>query len=241
VAGPWEKYQQPNLGRPIIQEAAPQPAPQTPAQRRKDELDAANIMQQMQERAQKMAEAREADKKLAQQKADAIDSNIQLINGVNRARKLVRESDHGIIGDTATGGWYDALTHVPWATNAKALEGVIEQDIRGNIFLKRIGDLRQENDSPNGGTGIGRIMQAEIPLFTGALGYLKPEAGRAGLEQSLTQIERASKRSVARLRGENPDDPRIVRKYHIPDLSAAPLQEEGHNALPDGWSIEEQK
>jgi hypothetical protein len=164
----------------------------------------------------------EADaSKTAVAKQEAIDSADALIQGVHKARSFINDANNPIL-NTATGLGYQILKHVP-STDAAKLDAVINQEIRGNIFLKRLGDLKAANDSPNGGTGIGRIMQAEIPLITGAIGTLQPgQLGHQETLNSLDQIERSAGRSKAMLNGENPDDPAIQKKYGIPPLPQYP-------------------
>jgi hypothetical protein len=152
----------------------------------------------------------EAAQKQAAAKQSAEEAADQLIQGIHRARALV--------SGWSTGAGAN-LSELPWSTDASKLDAIINQEIRGNIFLNRINMLREENDSPNGGTGIGRIMQAEIPLITGSLGTLDPKKlGRQGTLDSLQEIEARTLRTKAILNGENPDDPAVQKKYNIPPL-----------------------
>jgi hypothetical protein len=140
----------------------------------------------------------------------AIESADQLIGAVKRARSLVSGWSTGVGGAI--------LDHIP-ATQAAQLDTIVNQEIRGNIFLNRVNALKEENPSPTGGTGIGRIMQAEIPLITGSIGALDPvKMGRKGTLDSLDQIEARTLRTKAIINGENPDDPAVQKKYHIPAL-----------------------
>jgi hypothetical protein len=183
------------------------------------------------------------------QKQENLDAADSLINGVRRARGFIGDAiDIPLLGNTATGGGYNVLRHSPFPTDASKLEGVISQEIRGNIFMKRIADLKAASDSPTGGTGIGRIMQAEIPLITGAIGTLDPgKLGKDETLKSLDQIERAALRSKAIFNGENPDDPAVQHKYGITALGAtssgSPPSAGGNNgggttpAAPTGGGI----
>jgi hypothetical protein len=210
---------------PIINPAstAPQPliprtpAPQTAPQAHGDVL--ANQKTEQQIRAEKAnadiaehkaSEEAGIDQKQAAAKLSAIESADQLIGAVHRARSLVSGWSTGIGGAV--------LDHVP-ASQAAQLDTVVNQEIRGNIFLNRVNALKEENPSPTGGTGIGRIMQAEIPLITGSIGALDPvKMGRQGTLDSLDQIEARTLRTKAIINGENPDDPAVQKKYHIPAL-----------------------
>jgi hypothetical protein len=185
------------------------------------------------------------------QKQESLDAADSLINGVRRARGFIGDAiDVPMLGNTATGLGFNVLKHSPMPTDASKLDAVINQEIRGNIFMKRVADLKAANDSPNGGTGIGRIMQAEIPLITGAIGSLDP--GKLGKEEtlkSLDQIERAALRSKAIFNGENPDDPEVQHKYGIVAVGAPPsapepahrpsipLRKAGMGDRPDAHSV----
>jgi hypothetical protein len=126
------------------------------------------------------------------------------IQSIERARGLVSNWSTGLGG--AVGKLY------PGSDQAKQLETVVNQELRGNIFQNWVAQLKAE--STTGTSGIGRIMQSEIPLVTGALGALDPVAmGRDQTLQSFDQIENRVLRTAARLNGENPDDPAVLQKY----------------------------
>jgi hypothetical protein len=186
------------------------PAPQTPAQSAKDTADARTAAAQADITEHKASEEAGVDQKQKAAQLSAIESADQLIGAVHRARSLVSGWSTGVGGAI--------LDHIP-ATQAAQLDTIVNQEIRGNIFLNRVNALKEENPSPTGGTGIGRIMQAEIPLITGSIGALDPvKMGRKGTLDSLDQIEARTLRTKAIINGENPDDPAVQKKYHIPAL-----------------------
>jgi hypothetical protein len=197
----------PTSPTPILQR---QPAPQTPAQAAKDQAEARGANANADILEHKASEEAGADKKQKAQQLSGAESADQLLSGVRRARALVSNWSTGLGGAV--------LDHVP-ASQAAQLDTIINQEIRGNIFLNRINDLKESNPSPNGGTGIGRIMQAEIPLITGSVGALDPvKMGRQGTLDSLNEIEARTLRMKAIINGENPDDPAVQKKYKIPAI-----------------------
>jgi hypothetical protein len=135
----------------------------------------------------------------------------QLINAVERAKRLVGKTTAGTAGALAS--------HIP-GTDAYDLKRIIEQEVRGNVFLQRLQALKDENPSPNGGTGIGRIMQAEIPMITGSSGTLDIGMKPSELLQSLDQIEHGALRMKAKIGGKNPDDPKALLSV-LPDATVA--------------------
>lgn len=189
------------------------PAPQTPAQAQKDVADAGTAQNNEQISKFKVTQ----EQRTTQQQKAQQDMNTEglgeLISSVERAKSLVND------WSTGAAGW--ALKQMPTATDAGKLDSVINQEIRGNIFLNRVNQMKEENPSPTGGTGIGRIMQAEIPMITGALGTLDPtHLGTQGTLDSLNQIEYRALRSKAILDGKNPDDPAVAKQYGIDKIAA---------------------
>lgn len=154
-------------------------------------------------------------------KATALDAARNTIQSIEKARGLVSNWSTGLGG--AVGKLY------PGSDQAKQLDSIIHQELRGNIFQNWVAQLKAE--STTGTSGIGRIMQSEIPLVTGALGALDPVAmGREGTLQSFDQIENRVLRTAARLNGENPDDPAVIAKYQK-QFGAAPTAT-GNNKTP---------
>lgn len=113
---PGFQVETPDLGRPILLKAPPSPAPQTPAQRRKDELDVINTEGQIQERQQTIARGGLPPEKFADLKAqheaiggfrrnvDELESLFgQKIEGPDRGGIL------GMGGDRNVGGHLPAL------------------------------------------------------------------------------------------------------------------------------------
>lgn len=146
----------------------------------------------------KVADSDEAKKQAA------IDAARNTVASIERARPLVSNWSTGLGG--AVGKVY------PGSDQAKQLDAIIHQELRGNIFQNWVAQLKAE--STTGTSGIGRIMQSEIPLVTGALGALDPVAlGKDGTLQSFDQIEQRIIGTAARLNGENPDDPAVIDKY----------------------------
>jgi hypothetical protein len=224
---PWAAFNPQAEGAvaPLIPRTpAPQTGPQAQAdvlanQKTEAEIRTANATANITEH--KASEEATIDQKQQAAKLSAIESADQLIGAVKRARSLVSGWSTGVGGAI--------LDHIP-ATQAAQLDTIVNQEIRGNIFLNRINALKEENPSPTGGTGIGRIMQAEIPLITGSIGALDPvKMGRKGTLDSLDQIEARTLRTKAIINGENPDDPAVQKKYHIPALPTY-----GAGATPPG-------
>jgi hypothetical protein len=206
AADPWAAFspQSDSAVTPLI---ARTPAPQTTAQSARTLPMRARPSRRFNQRAQGQRRGG-ADTKQKAMQLSAIESADQLIGAVKRARSLVSGWSTGVGGAI--------LDHIP-ATQAAQLDTIVNQEIRGNIFLNRVNALKEENPSPTGGTGIGRIMQAEIPLITGSIGALDPvKMGRKGTLDSLDQIEARTLRTKAIINGENPDDPAVQKKYHIP-------------------------
>lgn len=161
----------------------------------------------------------------------AMDSTRDLINSIERARGLVSNWSTGLGG--AVGKMY------PGSDQAKQLDTIVHQELRGNIFKNWVAQLKAQ--SATGTSGIGRIMQSEIPLVTGSLGALDPVAmGRDGTLQSFDQIENRVLRSAAILNNENPDDPKVLQKYRqqfLPQTnSAATPPPAGPSGSPGGPS-----
>jgi hypothetical protein len=143
-------------------------------------------------------------------KQTALEATRNLVQSIEKARKLVDGYSTGVGGAI--------LHHVP-ATEAAQLDTIINQEIRGNIFKNWVDTMKAQSDT--GGTGIGRIMQSEIPLVTGSLGALDPvKMGKQGTLDSLDQIEQRVLRSAAMVNGENPDDKNVVQKYRTQFLGA---------------------
>jgi hypothetical protein len=134
---------------------------------------------------------------------NAIEATRNLVQSIQKAR--------GLVDNWSTGVGGAVLGHLP-ATEASQLDTIINQEIRGNIFKNWVDTLKAQTDQ--GTTGIGRIMQSEIPLVTGSLGALDPvKMGKKGTLDSLDQIQARVLRSAAMLNGENPDDQKVIDKY----------------------------
>lgn len=159
---------------------------------------------------QKARDALNAPDGAAAKKQSALDATRNLVQSLNKAR--------GLVDNWSTGWGGAALGGLP-ATEASQLDTVINQEIRGNIFKNWVEQMKAQSDT--GGTGIGRIMQSEIPLVTGSLGALDPvKMGRQGTLDSLNQIQDRVLRQAAMLNGENPDNPKVIQKYAMQFLGA---------------------
>ena len=142
----------------------------------------------------------------------AMDSTRDLLQSIERARGLVSNWSTGLGG--AVGKLY------PGSDQANQLDTIVHQELRGNIFKNWVAQLKAQ--SATGTSGIGRIMQSEIPLVTGSLGALDPvKMGRQGTLDSFDQIENRVLRSAALLNNENPDDPKVLQKYRKQFIPAA--------------------
>jgi len=142
-----------------------------------------------------------ADQAGQQKQSDAMEATRGLLSSIARARGLTSGWSTGV------GGWLGQMA--PWSDQANQLETVINQEVRGNIFNNWVAKMKAVSD--NGSTGIGRILQSEIPLVTGAQGALDPvKMGQEGTLRSLSQIEQHALRSAALLNNMNPDDPKII-------------------------------
>jgi len=164
-------------------------------------LQAGNLANQKTQLEIQQLQQKLADQGGQQKQADAMEATRSLLGSIARARGLTSGWSTGF------GGWLGQMA--PWSDQANQLETVINQEIRGNVFNNWIAKMKAQSD--NGGTGIGRIMQAEIPLITGAQGALDPvKMGQEGTLGSLSQIEQHALRSAALLNNMNPDDPKII-------------------------------
>jgi hypothetical protein len=199
------------------------------------------------QKAQADAIAAQAAAKSAQYKASQDDlatakQELEQWGGAEQVDQLIRavERAKGLVGSSTT-GWGGALLHNLPATDARTLDNVIKQEVRGNVFMQRIQQLKDTNPSPNGGTGIGRIMQAEIPMITGAGGALDIGMKGSDLLQSLDQIEHGALRAKAKLSGQNPDNPHVLTALMpanhagaTPPAIGAPPPPGGPGAPPSG-------
>lgn len=218
---PWLKYQQqtapqsPFGGRPVIQGPPPMATPQTPEVREKTIVDTQKSRIEAEKAARDLAKAQQDQAQALQDKAAkkqaALDATRNLVQSLERARGLVSNWSTGLGG--RVGQMY------PGSDQANQLDTVINQEIRGNIFKNWVDTMKAQTDT--GTTGIGRIMQSEIPLVTGSLGALDPiKMGKDGTLQSLDQIQSRVLRQAAMLSGDNPDDPKVIQKYRAEFLSA---------------------
>jgi hypothetical protein len=196
---------------PVVPIIPRTPAPQTPAQASKDVSDAQSAAEVAAQNKYKVTQEQLATKKQEAQRDMSTEGLNQLISSVEKAK--------GLVNNWSTGFGHSALKDMP-DTDARALNGVVTQEIRGNIFLNRINQMKEENGSPNGGTGIGRIMQAEIPMMTGALGNLDLGNKPQMVTDNLNQIEYRALRSKAILDGKDPDDPAVQKQYGIDKIAA---------------------
>ena len=167
------------------------------------EIQAGNLAnQKTQAELDKLKKDKElADQAERQKQGDAMEATRGLLSSIARARGLTSGWSTGV------GGWLGQMA--PWSDQANQLETVINQEVRGNIFNNWVAKMKAMSD--NGSTGIGRILQSEIPLVTGAQGALDPvKMGQEGTLRSLSQIEQHALRSAALLNNMNPDDPKII-------------------------------
>lgn len=221
MPNPWEmdwSGSQPSGGMPasgLNIRTLPQKMPaQTPAQAQKDVLEVQKLQGEL------------GKKDDPVKKNMALEATNELLDSINRAK--------GLTSHWSTGWPAAALRHLP-DTDAAKLDTIINQEIRGNIFKNWVGELKSQTDT--GTSGIGRIMQSEIPLITGSLGALDPEKmGYDETIRSLNQIQNRVLRSKAVLSGENPDDPRVKRKYGIRNF-VQPAPQGSGGISPDVQSI----
>lgn len=149
-------------------------------------------------------DASSAAEQQASKEQTATESTRQLIDGLERARGLVNGWSTGAVGRMGQ--------IMPGATDANKLETVINQQVRGSIFKNWVADMKAQTTT--GTSGIGRIMQSEIPLVTGSLGALDPvHMGRQGTLDSIDEIEKNVLRAQALRNGDNPDDPKVATHY----------------------------
>jgi hypothetical protein len=206
--------------RPVA--GMPRPHVLSPAEVKAQGLDTGSSWQQKADGSvEKIGALPQADSE--QQKKDtALEAARNTVQSIEKARGLVSNWSAGLGG--AVGRLY------PGSDQAKQLETVVNQELRGNIFQNWVAQLKSE--STTGTSGIGRIMQSEIPLVTGALGALDPVAmGREGTLQSFDQIENRILRTAAKLNGENPDDPNVLAKYQK-QFGASPVAMGNKNTPP---------
>jgi hypothetical protein len=143
---PWAAFNPQAEGAvaPLIPRTpAPQTGPQAQAdvlanQKTEAEIRTANATANITEH--KASEEATIDQKQQAAKLSAIESADQLIGAVKRARSLVSGWSTGVGGAI--------LDHIP-ATQAAQLDTIVNQEIRGNIFLNRINALKEENPSPD--------------------------------------------------------------------------------------------
>lgn len=211
---PWAAFNPQPVGSgagPVIPDTPP---PQTQAQSSKDVSEAATAAEGTKQAQYKTTQEQIATQKQVAEKGMAAEGVDQLVSAVEKAKGLVNGWSTGVTGHV--------MQHID-GSQAAQLQAIINQEVRGNVFMQRINDMKEENPSPTGGTGIGRIMQSEIPMITGAMGALDPvKMGRQATLDSLNQIEYRALRSKAILAGENPDDPTVAAKYKIPALTTPP-------------------
>lgn len=118
-------------------------------------------------------------------------------NVVIALQQLQRVRD--LAGPTSAG--YGALMKDLPASRAKELDAAI-QAVRGNTFLATLADLK--SGSKTGSTGVGRVLQSEVPFFVDRFGQLKQERQPSGLVETSNDIETALRRMYARANGAGP-------------------------------------
>jgi len=169
-----------------------------------------------------------ADKASQQKKTDAMEATRSLLQAVDRARGLTSG------WSTGAGGWFGQL--LPWSDQANQLDTVVNQEIRGNIFKNWVASMKAQSD--NGSTGVGRILQSEIPLVTGASGALDPvKMGEQGTLDSLDKITGGALRSAALLNGMNPDDPRVINAMRSRLMGGPVSPSPGQTKTPAGFKV----
>lgn len=178
--------------------------------------------------AQRQKQTDEANQ-AATKNTNAMESMRQLYRAVDRAR--------GLTSDASTGFGNTVGMHAPWASDAKKLDAVINQQVRGNIFKSWVDNLKAATDQ--GTTGIGRIMQSEIPLVTGAIGTLDPNAfGAEDMGKSYDTIQNSQLRSAAILNGQDPNDQKVANRYRAQFTGD---QDSANSGLAEGYkSLEAQ-
>jgi hypothetical protein len=226
MAGPWQKYQQPQASpfgaRPVIREAAPTPPPRTRAQQRKDELDVINTEEQIAERRGKKVEAQ--GKYRAQ--IDSATSDIMRV--VNRLDRVA-----GDAGDNE--GWFETgrsgalMRSMPaWVGKGSAAYD-LERDldmVGANAAIDSLMEMRR--NSPTG-AGVGNVALGELQIMKDKIATLDPDQGH---ETFIRNVGEAKREFLDKLKRINP---RAYKQY----VSKKPAPK-AQGGLPQGWSIEEE-
>lgn len=168
----------------------------TPLETRLKELEIAD-----KERKNKEAAAiRAADQKRALEQAGGIRNDAELmLQAVNRLRSLV---------DQTTTGYGAAMSNWP-ASRATEVRSMIKQ-IQSLKFFTQVNEMKAQ--SGKGSTGIGRILQSEIPMFLGKWGELRQTRDAKSLLYSLGVVDNQTRRIVAKAQGADIDntDPKVA-------------------------------
>jgi hypothetical protein len=218
---------------PVVPIIPRTPAPQTPAQASKDVSDASSAASNA-ETAQnnaKISAFKVKEEGLTEGKQQA--QKDMMTAGVDNLVSSIEDAK-GLVNGWSTGLPGDALQHIG-GTDAAKLKALIDQEVKGNVFLTTLQQRQQDN--PNGGgngSPGGRVLQSEVPMITGALGTLDPAAlGPTMTTQKLNQIAYRALRSKAILNGEDPNNPDVQKKYGI-DKYAAQLPPQDIVGPPPG-------
>jgi hypothetical protein len=208
---------------PII---ARTPAPQTPAQAAKDTADASKAQSDAAVGAFKVKEEGLTEGKQQAQKDMTTAGVDNLVSSIESAKKLVNGWSTGVVGQ--------ALHHIG-GTEAAQLKSIIDQEIKGNVFLTTLQQRQQDSPNNTGSTPGGRILQSEVPMITGALGTLDPSAlGDKLTTEKLNQIAYRALRAKAIINGADPNDPAVQKKYGIDKYAAVLPSTDISGATPSG-------
>lgn len=141
--------------------------------------------------------------KRAEREVSTFRSDAQIaLDQINKLRNL--------IGPTSV-GYGAALQNLP-GSKAKEVAAAIKQ-LQSNKFFIQINEMKQQGGK--GGTGIGRILQSEIPMFVNKWGTLDQTRDARGLGESLNVMENQIRRMYARVNGADLDnqDPKV--RYQV--------------------------
>lgn len=185
MQGPWQKYQQPSLGRPIIREPAPQPSPQTAPQRRKDELNVIDTSLGIQDKRESIAERKR------KQQEDAGKAEAMRESATGDLLRVIQRLDRVALDANDNKGWFEtgALGAV-----AGAIPGTAARDIRrdldmvgSNAAIETLMRMRQESPT---GAGVGNVALGELQLMKDKYGIFDPSQGHDSFMQNVAEGKR---------------------------------------------------
>lgn len=179
------------LGTPRPKE----PAPQTPAQAEKDQLEVEKMKRDL-------AKTPETDPALAQSI-----KNLGLeewLTNVDRARDQLKTGfATGVLGSIAG--------HFPGTPRQDFLGAL--QGIKGASILEKLQALREQ--SKNGSSGMGSLTEQEGERLANSIASLSDTMSAKELSKSLDIVERHAKALQAIGAGKNPEDPAVQQEFGI--------------------------